>query len=118
MTLLPLLLAQGRSSEAAQRFGMKFSIRDIAVATTTVALMLAFAQIALPFFLIAFGFASIFLCLGPFAILFTSILFAEQRGSFLDISTNPCYRSLKRLWLLSLCCVLVVWGILFVNSAL
>ena len=95
---------------------MKFSIRDIVVATTAVALMLAFARIAFPYFLLAFVFANLFLCFGPFAIIFTTNVFADQRGSFLDISTNPFYRSLKRLWLLSVLCVFVVWGLLFVGN--
>jgi hypothetical protein len=95
---------------------MKFSIRDIAMATTAVALMLAFARFVL--FLIAFLFANFFLFFGPFAILFTTIIFADQRGGYLDIGSNPFCRSLKRLWLLSVACVIVVWGLLFVGSTL
>lgn len=93
---------------------MKFSIRDIIAATTAVALTFAFSRIAFPLFLFGFIFANSFLCFGPFAIIFTTIIFAEQRGSFLDISTNPFYQSLKRLWLLSVLCVIVVWGLLIV----
>ncbi len=95
---------------------MTFSIRDIAMATTAVALMLAFARTAFPLFLLVFIFANLFLFFGPFAIIFTTIIFADQRGSYLDISSNPFYRLLKKLWLLSVGCVIVVWGLLIVGS--
>ena len=86
------------------------------MATTAVALMLAFARIAFEFFLIAFLFANIFLFIGPFAIVFTTIIFADQRGSYLEISSNPFYQSLKRLWFLSVGCVILVWGLIIVGS--
>lgn len=92
---------------------MKFSIRDLIIVTTSVALMLAFARVAFATFLLAFLFANLFLVLGPLAIIFTTIIFADQRGSYLDLASNPFYRSLKRLWLLSVGCAIVVWGLLF-----
>lgn len=95
---------------------MKFSIRDIGVATTVVALMLAFARLAFAMFLVAFLFANIFIFIGPVAIIFTTIIFADQRGTYLDLVSNPFYRSLKRLWLLSVGCVIVVWGLLYLGS--
>ena len=95
---------------------MQFSIRDIVLATTAVALMLAFARIAFAMFLLVFLFANAFLFIGPFTIIFTTIIFADQRGSYLDLSSNPLYRSLKRLWLLSVGCTVVVWGLLYLGS--
>ncbi len=97
---------------------MKFSIRDIAMATTAIASMLAIAKLDFGLFLFGFVFAQLFLFVGPFAILFTTIAFADQRGGFLDISSNPCYRTLKRLWLLSVGCVIVVWAFLIVGARL
>ncbi len=95
---------------------MKFSIRDIVLANTAVALMLAFARIAFEMFLLVFLFANTFLFIGPFTIIFTTIIFADQRGSYLDLSSNPLYRSLKRLWLHSVGCTVVVWGLLYLGS--
>ena len=95
---------------------MKFSIRDIVVATTAVALMLTLARFSFASFIIAFLFANAFLFLGPLAIIVTTVLLAERRGSYLDIHSNPFYRSLKRLWLLSVGCVIVVWGLLYLAA--
>ena len=76
-------------------------------------MMLAFARVAFATFLVVFLFANLFLFIGPLAILFTTIIFVDQRGSYLDIESNPFYRSLKRLWLLSVGCAIAVWVLLF-----
>ncbi len=46
----------------------------------------------------------------PVAIIFTTIVFADQRGQMLDISTNRAYVALKKIWLLSLVCSGLLWG--------
>ena len=64
-------------------------------------------------FAIAFALVVAILLFAPFAIVFTTIIFADQRGSFLDIASNPFYQTLKRLWLY---CVLAVLSVML-NSA-
>jgi len=84
---------------------MKFAIRDIIVATSVVALLLALFRVAFGLFLIV----NVCLFFGPFAILFTQIVFADQRGTYLSLETNTFYRSIKKLWLLSIGSAIAVW---------
>lgn len=95
---------------------MKFTLRDIVLATTAVALLMSLARVNYDLFLFALLFANFFIFVGPIAILFTTIVFADQRGSYLELESNPFYQSLKRLWLLSAGCVAIVWTWLFVIS--
>ena len=88
---------------------MKYSILDLAVATAVTALMLTFAHYAYAWFFIAFLFVHFFLVFGPFAILFSTIAFADQSGTHLDLGSPPLYRFLKRLWILSILSVVVIW---------
>ena len=97
---------------------MRFSIRTIAIATTAVALMLGFARADFGLFLIVFVVANAVLVFIPAAFLLTTILFADQRGTYLDFRSNPFYRLLKRLWWFSVVCALTVWSLLFVGAAL
>ncbi|GAB5406374.1 MAG: hypothetical protein Aurels2KO_46050 [Aureliella sp.] len=93
---------------------MKLAIRDLLFATTAVAILLTFAQLAFAGFLIAFALVNALLIFLPFAVVFTTIIFADQRGQMLDLNSNPLYKTLKKIWLLSIVCVLVVWLVFLV----
>lgn len=97
---------------------MNFSIRDILVATTAVALTLALARLALGYFVVVFLVAHLALLFGPVAVLITTIVFADQRGGYLDIKTNPFYHLLKKLWLLAALSAMVVWILLLAGVIL
>lgn len=91
---------------------MKFRIRDVLYATTVVAGLLAFARVAYDAFLVTFIIANAGLVFCPIAILFTTIVFADQRGQMLELNTNPFYALLKRTWLTALLCSAVVWFVI------
>ena len=97
---------------------MQFSIRTIVIATTGAAILLALARAAFDIFLIVFITANAALLFGPVAILLTTIVFADQRGTYLEISSNPFYSLLKRLWLVSVASVIVVWSMLIAGAFL
>jgi hypothetical protein len=63
-------------------------------------------------FLIAFIFLNLLQVMLPIGILFATIAFADQRGQMLDYSTVPGWQVLKRIWLLSIMCTVVVWALL------
>jgi hypothetical protein len=88
---------------------MKFEIRDVLYVTTAVAVLVAFARFWFAGFLITFVLANALLIFCPFAILFTTIIFADQRGQMLDLNTNQLYKTLKRVWLLSILCAAGLW---------
>ncbi len=91
---------------------MQYSIRAIIISTTAVALMLAFAKASPMNFLVEFVVTHALILFAPLVILVSTIMFADQRGTYLVLSSNPFYRSLKRLWLISIACVAVVWTLL------
>ena len=88
---------------------MRFRISDILYATTLIAGLLAFARVAFGAFLITFVIANVCLMICPIAIIFTTIVFADQRGQMLDLNTNPFYGTLKRTWIAAVLCSAVVW---------
>lgn len=110
---------RGEPVRTVERHGalMQFSIRTIASATTAVALMLGFARADFGLFLTVFVVANAVLFFIPAAFLLTTIMFADQRGTYLDFRSNPFHRSLKRLWWFSVVCALTVWLLLFVGTA-
>jgi hypothetical protein len=91
---------------------MKFSIADIL--WTTVAAAFLFAAIrTVNGFVVAFVLLNLAQVVLPIGILLLTILFADQRGSMLDIATVPGWRILKRIWILSILCTIAVWLMLF-----
>ncbi|MDZ4849095.1 MAG: hypothetical protein SGI77_07355 [Pirellulaceae bacterium] len=92
---------------------MRFGISDLLWTTTAVALLFALLRTGFAGFLIAFLILNLLQFFFPIVVLVTTIAFADQRGQMLDISTNPAWRILKTLWLLSFICTIIVWGLLF-----
>lgn len=78
---------------------MNFSIRNVVSATTAIALFVTFMLLDSNSFAIAFAIVGAVLLFAPFAIVFTTIIFADQRGSYLDMASNRFYQILKSLWL-------------------
>ena len=91
---------------------MKFAIADVLWTTTAVALLFALLRVGNGGFLIAFIFLNFLQIALPIGILFATIAFADQRGQMLDHSTVPGWRILKRTWLLSIVCTIIVWALL------
>lgn len=91
---------------------MKFAIADVLWTTTAVALLFSVLRIGDGGFFIAFILLNFMQVTLPFGILFATIAFADQRGQMLDYSTVPGWRILKRIWLLSILCTIVVWALL------
>ena len=94
---------------------MKFKIKDLLVVTTCAAGLLALGKYAIAAFLVLFLPATFLVIFCPFAIIFTTIIFADQRGQMLDLNSNPTYGPLKRIWVLSLLIVILVWIGFFVS---
>lgn len=92
---------------------MKFSITDLLLTTTAYAALLGLARTTYGGFLITFAVLFSLQVFCPIAIIFTTIVFADQRGQMLDLSTNRAYAVLKKIWLLSLICS----GLLFFTFA-
>ena len=88
---------------------MKFTIMDLLLTTTAYAAMLGLARANYEKFLIAGAILFLVQVFCPIAILLTTILFADQRGQMLDLSTNPLYATLKKIWLLSIICSGLLW---------
>lgn len=92
---------------------MRFGIRDVLYTTAGVAVCLAFARFAYTGFVVVFLILNAVLLFCPFAILFTTIVFADQRGQMLDLNTNPFYQDLKKGWLLAVFCSAVIWFVVY-----
>ena len=92
---------------------MKFSIIDLLLTTTAYAALLWLARTTYDGFLITFAVLFSLQVFCPIAIIFTTIVFADQRGQMLDLSTNRAYLALKKIWQLSLVCS----GLLFFTFA-
>ena len=87
---------------------MRFGIRDLLYATSVIAGVLALARdYYVVFYVLAFV-VCVCLVVCPLAILFTTIVFADQRGQTLDLDSNPLYAGLMKLWLITFCCVIVI----------
>ena len=83
---------------------MKFTITDLLLTTTAYAALLVLARADYDGFLISVAILFLLQVFCPVAIVFTTIVFADQRGQMLDVSTNRAYLALRKLWLLSLIC--------------
>ena len=92
---------------------MRFAISDILWTTTAVAVMFALLRTGDGWFFIAFALLNLLLIVLPIVALITTIAFADQDRQMLDISTNPVWFVLKKLWLLSILCTAIVWVLLF-----
>jgi hypothetical protein len=91
---------------------IKFSIADCFWAMTAVAILFAMLRIGGGRFLTAFILLNLLQIILPIGILFATIVFADQRGPMLDHATVPGWPVLKRIWLLSMMCTVVVWALL------
>lgn len=106
---------QGADFTARQSIRMKFRIQDILIVTTVAAVLLALSRFAFAVFLLLMLSATFLVLFCPLAILFTTIIFADQRGQMLDLNTNPMYSGLKRIWSLSFLIVILIWSGLFLT---
>lgn len=91
---------------------MKFAIIDLIWTTTAIALLFALLRQGDIGFFLAFVLLNLMQILMPFVVMFATILFADQRGQTLDISTLAGWRSIKRVWFLSIVCTIIVWTLL------
>ena len=84
---------------------MKFTIFDLLLTTAVIGILFALLRLNFDFFVI------LQLCM-PFVMIFTTIVFADQRGQTLDRASNPTWQLMKKFWLLSFVCGVVPWAII------
>jgi hypothetical protein len=92
---------------------MKFKIADLLLTTTAAAILFTLLRFGSGWFGVIFLGLNLLQILIPFGVVFATIVFAQQRGPMLDVSTLAGSQSLKKLWCLSIVCTLLVWAMLF-----
>ncbi|XZE17556.1 hypothetical protein SH449x_002830 [Pirellulaceae bacterium SH449] len=92
---------------------MKFTIADLLWTTTAAAMLFALLRFGIGGLFAAFVILNFMQILFPFAIIFATIVFADQRGQTLDFTTLAGWRAIKKLWCLSLACTVIVWILFF-----
>ena len=97
---------------------MKFRMRDVLWIMTVVAFLVTLAVVWFGGFLVAFLLANAIIIICPLAIVFTTIVFADQRGQMLDLNSNPLYNALKKAWLLSTLSAALVWIVIFTSASI
>lgn len=92
---------------------MKFGIADLLWTTTAVAVL--FTLISRDVFSFHYAFLALNLLQVVILIgtLLALILFAEQRDTMLDFATLPGNRILKKIWIISFACTVLLWVLLF-----
>ena len=92
---------------------MEFGIADLLWTTTAAALLFALLSRGVVGFVIAFLVLNLLQIVIPIGTLFAIIVFADQRDQMLDFATLPGWKVLKKIWILSIVCTIIVWGLLF-----
>ena len=89
---------------------MKFAISDLLATTSCIAILFALLRLGPDVFALTFvalHFLQFFVL--PLSILISTVFLSQERGKVLVVSTNPAWRLLKKLWLLSFVCTLALW---------